>query len=325
MKYYTDQFIHFFDISDEPRERILLEDDLRATYLKFYNDGADQVEAAMEDTYQYHADLLAAQLDAQVAQRLRGGGTADNNLNIDAVVQPPVNDARNNRAPDDDPGNDDSDDDDDDDDDWDPGNNNPGNPGGNNNDTNDGNEADWNDGPVAGVIRRREGNDPGDSDPPPPGGGAADQDDPEDDPEDEPGDYRRGDIFLANDIGAYAFVYDAECRLVRRALWLCEIADAYHANYFAQAGITTFARLALHTHSSWKGLQVRLAKNRTFTAAHDFQINSLTAISMWVNAKIVHGSFTDVSSLYIQDIQNIVRREVCVDVPNRCAYTWSHS
>lgn len=47
----------------------------------------------MEDTYQYHADLLAGTLAA--AEGLRGGdGTADNNLNINAVVQAPVNDAR---------------------------------------------------------------------------------------------------------------------------------------------------------------------------------------------------------------------------------------
>ena len=130
----------------------------------------------MEDTYQYHADLLASTLTA--AARLRGGdGTADNNLHIDAVVQAPVNDARNNKAiaraaqrnaaPDDDPGNDDSDDEEDDD--WEPGNNNPGNPGDNNDDlgdnndvANDGDMFDGNDGPAAGVLRPRGGNDPGD-------------------------------------------------------------------------------------------------------------------------------------------------------------------
>ena len=68
MNYYTNRFIHLFDISDEPREPILLEDDLQATYHKIYNDGADQVKVAMGDTYQYHADPLAGQLEAQVAQ-----------------------------------------------------------------------------------------------------------------------------------------------------------------------------------------------------------------------------------------------------------------
>ena len=79
VQYHTDRFLRLFYISDEPRERILLEDDLRATYLKFYNDGAVQVEVVMEDTYQYHANLLAGTLEAQAAIRLRGGhGTADN-------------------------------------------------------------------------------------------------------------------------------------------------------------------------------------------------------------------------------------------------------
>ena len=35
-----------------------------------------------------------------------------------------------------------------------------------------------------------------------------------------------------------------------------------------------------------------------------------------MNTKIVHGSFNDVNSLSIQDVQAIVRREVCVDVPH---------
>ena len=132
-------------------------------------------------------------------------------------------------------------------------------------------------------------------------------------------------LFLPDDIGADAFVYDDECQLVRPALWLCEVADVYHANYFAQAGITTFARLAELAHRSWNKLQIRLARNRTFTVAHDHQIKSLTAISLWVNTKIVHGSFNDVNSLSIQDVQAIVHREVCVDVlhpavkPNKLA------
>ena len=33
VSFHTDHFLRLFDISDEPRERIFLEDDLRATYL----------------------------------------------------------------------------------------------------------------------------------------------------------------------------------------------------------------------------------------------------------------------------------------------------
>ncbi len=243
-----------------------------------------------------------------------------------------MNDARNNRAiaraahqnaaPDDDPGNDDSDDEEDDD--WQPGNNNiPGNPGdnngnaGDNNDAaNDGDEVDGGDGPAAGVRRRREGNDPGDGGPPPPGGGADEPDDSDNEAEDEPGDYRRRDIEIPPDIGDDAFVYDDECRLVRRALWLSEIADKFHADYFAQAGITTFARLAECNHASWTRLQTRLDKRRRFTVAFDHQIKSLIVISLWVNTKIVHGSFENVDSLSRQDVKDLVRREGCAEVPH---------
>lgn len=124
-------------------------------HILIYNEGQVQVQISIKNTFQYHVDLLSGTLAA--AERLRGGdGNAADNLDIDAVVQPPVNDARNNRAiaraaqrnaaPDNDPGDDDSDDDDNDD--WEPGNNNPGNPGGNNynpggnNDANNGDGAD---------------------------------------------------------------------------------------------------------------------------------------------------------------------------------------
>ena len=51
VQYHTDRFIRLFELSNEPWERILLEDDLRATYLKSYNDGMVQVEVSMENTY----------------------------------------------------------------------------------------------------------------------------------------------------------------------------------------------------------------------------------------------------------------------------------
>ena len=89
-----------------------------------------QAEVAMAEIYQFHVDILTANIDEQEAQeadRLRGGaGDAVDNLEIDVVVQEPEDNNRNdhdlrheaqhNAAPDDNPG-DDSDDDDDDDDD----------------------------------------------------------------------------------------------------------------------------------------------------------------------------------------------------------------
>ena len=86
-----------FDLLNEPRERILMETDLRTAYLNSYNEGQVQAQISMENTFNYHVELLSSTFEA--AERLRGGnGTADNNLNIDAVVPAPVNDARNNRA-----------------------------------------------------------------------------------------------------------------------------------------------------------------------------------------------------------------------------------
>ena len=96
---YTDCFISGFQIPDTPSKRILIEDELGTTYRRFYHPGAEQVEFAMKETYQYHVDLLAATLDAREAQRLRGGtGDVADNLEIDAVIQQPENNNRNDRA-----------------------------------------------------------------------------------------------------------------------------------------------------------------------------------------------------------------------------------
>ncbi len=328
VKFHTDRFICMFDLLNEPRERILMETDLRTAYLNSYNEGQVQAQISMENTFNYHVELLSSTFEA--AERLRGGnGAADNNLNIDAVVPAPVNDARNNRAiaraaqrnaaPDDDPGNDDSDDEEDDD--GEPGRN-PGNPGDNNGNAGDDNDAasDGDEADDDGIPRGRPGPPRRDerlNGGPPPGGGADEpdgSDDEDDEDDDEPGDYRRRAIVFPRDIGADAFVYDDQCRLVRRALWLSEIPDRYHAAYFAQAGITTFARLAECTFASWTRFQTRLEKRRQFTVALDHQIKALTVLSLWVNTKIVHGSFRDVNSLTRRDVLNLVRQEGCVEV-----------
>ena len=47
----------------------------------------------------------------------------------------------------------------------------------------------------------------------------------------------------------------------------------------------------------------------------NFHVKSLTAISLSVKKKIIHGSFDDVSSLSIGDVDALVLKEVCVDVP----------
>ena len=133
------------------------------TYCRFYNLRAEQVEVAMDKSYQYHADLLAATLNALEAQWLCGGaGDVADNLEIDAVIQQPEDnnhkdrairrDEQRNAAPDDNPGDDDSDGTDDDD--WVHRNNNPGNLGGNDNDDNDVNNNDDDEGPAPADVRR---------------------------------------------------------------------------------------------------------------------------------------------------------------------------
>ena len=166
--------------------------------------------------------------DAHEAERLRGGaGDAAVNLEIDAVVQQPEDNDRNDRylrreaqrnaAPDSNPGDgSDGDDDDDDDDDRAPGKNNPGGPGGNDNDDND-DEV-----PVPADMRRRDGDAPGNGNPPPPGGGAVIEDD--------PGDYTHRDIHVPREFGADAFEYTDECRLIRWALYLCKFPDHSQLN-----------------------------------------------------------------------------------------------
>ena len=115
--------------------------------------------------------------------------------------------------------------------------------------------------------------------------------------------------------GPDPFVYDDECQLVRRALYLCDISDQFHAHYFVQAGITTFANLSEYTGNKWRAYQKRYVKAKSFYAMTDFHVNSLTAISLWVKTKIIHGSFDDVSSLSLLDVSILVLTEVCADVP----------
>ena len=97
--YYADCLISGFQIPDTSSEHILIEDELWVTYCRFYNLRAEQVEVAMDKSYQYHADLLAATLNALEAQWLCGGaGDVADNLEIDAVIQQPENNNRNDRA-----------------------------------------------------------------------------------------------------------------------------------------------------------------------------------------------------------------------------------
>ena len=192
---------------------------------------------------------------------------------------------------------------DNDDDDWAPGNNNPGGPGGNDNNDND-DEV-----PAPAKRRRRDGDAPGDGDPPPPGGGAAIQDG------DDPGDYSNRDIVMPREFGANPFVYTNECRLIQRALYIYKIPDSSHANYFAQAGITTFANLADYDGKQWNNYQKHQVRVQPYCAMTNFHVKSLTAILLWVKTKIIHGSYDDVSLLSIGDVETFVLTEVCVNVP----------
>ena len=214
VKYYADRFLICFQLEDTQSNRIMTEDEISSTYRRFYQFGAEQVEVAMTETYQFHVDILTANIDeqeAQEAERLCGGaGDVVDNLEIDAVIQEPENNDRNDRylhreaqrnaAPDDNPG--DDSDDDDDDDDWVPGNNNPGGPGGNEDNDND-DEI-----PAPAKRRRRNGDDPVDGNPPPPGRGAANEDG------DNPGDYSNRDIEVPTAFGPNPFVYDDKCQLI---------------------------------------------------------------------------------------------------------------
>ncbi len=303
--FYTDRFIQYHDLDDTFRNRVQIEDDLRRTYLTHYIHGAVQVDVNMDETYMFHIDTLTATIEneeSQEAQRLRGGaGAAANELEIDAVVEEPVDNDRNaryqrreaqrNAAPDDNPG-DDSDADDDDDDRV-PGNNNPGGPGGNDNDDDDHeNPPEYGQRP----LERVEATD--DS-----GGG------------DDPGDYTNVDIVVPDALGDNAFDYTDECRLIRRALYLCRIPDQTHAKYFIHAGINTFENLANYDGQDWKDYDRKSSKIRPCYAMTPFHISSLTAISLWVKVKIMHGDEVDVSSLSIQDVATLVQTEVCVDQP----------
>ena len=75
--------------------------------------------------------------------------------------------------------------------------------------------------------------------------------------------------------------------------------------------------LAVHTGSQWKAFQSRVMKWSMFTVITDFHVDSLIAISIWVNAKIVHGTFTDESSLSVENVADLVQREVCFDIPHK--------
>ena len=197
---YADRFMRSFQIENTLDERIFIEDKLRATYRQFYHLGAEQVNIAIEESYIFNVDLLAATLDAQAPERYCGGAdNAADNLHIDAVVQEPEDNECNERAirreaqrnaaaSDENPGDDDSDGSDDEDDDWLPNDNNQGGHGGDDDDDNDdvSDNGEENLAPVPARWRRNgngNGNGNGDDDPPPLGGGA------EYEEADDPGDY----------------------------------------------------------------------------------------------------------------------------------------
>ena len=66
----------------------------------------------------------------------------------------------------------------------------------------------------------------------------------------------------------------------------------------------------------YKKLQARILPHHAMT---NFHVKSLTAISLWVKTKIIHGSYDDVSSLSIDDVDTLVLKEVCVDVSGTIA------
>ena len=328
VEYFLLRFIKRFELqlNSEGQHLDLLEDELANTYRTNCTLPEDQIAAAMDHTYYAHATILGSTLSRVPAQPSAlnvDNDALSNNLEIDAVIPPPQDDARAARraarnqaaAPDGGPG------DGDDDDGSDEENNNNNNPGGNGrgNGNGDGNNnpppppapippappADNNNNAGAG-----DGNDP-----PPPGGGAdvENEDDDDEEDEDEDGSYAHARIELPLRYNLNNFDYTNECRLVRRAFWLCRIPDHHHGPMMVLGGLTTFAKLANYSQSTWKDVQKAAARWRPSVTLHQFHLDLLAGVSLWILVKIVLSVTRNASLLTKEELARITAREICAN------------
>ena len=263
IEYYTDRFINIYGLLPTSREVLRLADLLKTVYSQNYHKGEDEVDLAMHTVYVQYSEDMEARMDFHLNNnenyRIRGGadaasvGNNRSDASASAVeevqeVPPPQNvNARENRArqreerrqqqvvnPDgDDNGDGSSSDNSSDDSDYVP----PGAP-------QDDRREVQRQGRDGGPPPDDDGDDDGDDD--------DDEDDEDSDDDEEPvGHYMRRPLIIPANSGIRDTDIDLvdEVRKIRRAFYLCNIADRYHAALLVLGGLLTFDIICYYTYS----------------------------------------------------------------------------
>ena len=306
------------DLETEGQHLDLLEDELANTYRDNQELSEEQIGAAMEHIYYAHSQILhfaLSRVPVQPSALNNDNDALPNNLEIDAVIPPPQDDARTARraarnqaaAPDGGPG----DGDDDDGSDEDNNNNNPGGNGRGNGNGNGNNNPPPPPPPIPPAPPAANNAGAGDGNDPPPPGDGADVENEDDDDEDEEGTYNHADIALPDGFNLQNFDYNDECRLVRRVFWLCGIPDHMHGPLMVLGGLNSFKKIAKYSQSTWKDIQKAAARWRPQVTLHKFHLDLLAGVSLWVLVKIVLGEERSAALLTKEELLRISTSEIC--------------
>mmetsp|Transcript_20756 Transcript_20756/g.31725 ORF Transcript_20756/g.31725 Transcript_20756/m.31725 type:complete len:102 (+) Transcript_20756:267-572(+) len=83
--------------------------------------------------------------------------------------------------------------------------------------------------------------------------------------------------------------YTTEILSLRRALYLCEVPNAYHVGIITLGGVNTIEAFGLMSMSRWNDLGKLLSKNKPCILLNDKHQRLLVMLSLWAQVKIVYG------------------------------------
>ena len=110
--------------------------------------------------------------------------------------------------------------------------------------------------------------------------------------------------------------FSKEIAAIRRALYLCDIPDAFHTILITVGGIKTIQEFSVMSTAKWEVTAKLMAKQKTLEGSN-LIINTnnqrlLVALSLWARVKIVLGkTFRDFDKMTKAELESIAKREVC--------------
>ena len=113
-----------------------------------------------------------------------------------------------------------------------------------------------------------------------------------------------------------AMRYTKEIQSLRRALYLCEVPDAYHVGIITLGGVNTIETFGLMSMTRWTDLAKLLAKNKPCIFLNDKHQRLLVTLSLWARVRIVYGQQEDFDSLTRKHVAELTERNYCVSKPN---------